>query len=188
MPPVTDLLAWEAPANTRQVAALVTPLANFYSDGEGASTEALVAALEGTVSALSGSGYTMHEIAWAVRAFWRDPANAWVMAKSRPVNPAMFIPHIEELRRLQASLTTRITEYDLSRLLTRFPSELCRNDFGICGYDTADRPLFMFKRAGVLRTMIAKSKRLTPTLPIQRSSAPVGLAGLLVEYSAANED
>lgn len=130
----------------------------FYN--QALPTDGLTRAAKSTAEALVAGGFTSAEIRFAMRRMWTDKTMYWVFAKNYPLNPAAFIPHIYDLRRLQSALMFPARMEIVQRLCAEFPDELHPQDFGKCSFDVMDNPLYAYKHAGQLKEMGRNSIRL----------------------------
>lgn len=158
LPRASDLMRWDEPADVDRLTTWLRSLTPFYNPN--LPTQGLAKAAAQTAEALVAGGFTSAEIRFAMRRMWTDKTMSWTFKKNYPINPADFIPHIHELRRLQSALMFPAKIEVVQRLCSAFPDELHPADFDICNYDRQDNPLYQYKHFKALRQMALNSKRL----------------------------
>ena len=152
---------WDKPADPEKLGQWLKALAPFYN--QNLPMEGLAKSAVATSEALVAGGFTGPEISFALRRMWTDRSLYWCFAKNYPMNPALFIPHIHELRKLQAALMFPSKMEMVQRLCAEFPDELHPGDFGYAGDDGFRNKLYRYKRAHLIREYGRTSKRLRAT-------------------------
>lgn len=88
--------------------------------------------------------YTAAELAYAAKELPFDDFLNNKLRYGKPIMPADFERVIDEVRTKRRLMDRRIPESQLDELLMELP-ELDRSDFGQCGYDHNDRPLYVLE-------------------------------------------
>lgn len=148
LPAVPDLRsveAWRDPATPPQAAAAVSVVLALTQPD---AADEQVATL---VDLVGRRGYTQAELAYAVRELPYDPVlDKKLQFSGTKVTAADFERWIGEFRSLRKLLAVALRQEDVNRLIEKHPNWLSWNDFGICGYTSAETPLYRYCYAGVV--------------------------------------
>lgn len=180
LPRCSEIAKWDEPADVKRLTTYLRGLLPYYN--QALPTAGLARAAQATAEALVAGGFTSAEIRFSMRRMWADKTMYWAFAKNYPLNPAAFIPHIYDLRRLQSALMFPARMETVQRLCAEFPDELHPQDFGKCSFDAMDNALYAYKHAGMIKEMGRKSTRLRD-IPDAQS-----VGELLVAYTKEGEE
>jgi len=181
LPRIDAIAEWETPIALEQLQHWMTALVPFYN--QSMPTVGLADAARATAEALQAAGYTSAEVRFAFRRMWSDKTIVWIFAKNSPLNPGVFIPHIEELRGMQHALLFDMRHEMVMRLCRQFPSDLHPHDFGPGNFGTgrdSHTRLYRYKKQHLLREASRNSKRLAApqgAIPIRQLVAAYATGG-----------
>lgn len=179
VPSMRDVQAWDEPASEDLVTASVTQV---FTDVQMGASPGLIGR---TVVLVSERGYTAAEIAYAVQEMKYDQAlDKKLSFPDGELSAADFDRVVSDLRRLRHALTMQLRMEDVNRWVERFPNLLSVDDFGICGYTSAETPLYRFSFTGTVkerRPMPQLIEREDPGSERERTAetSPVALGSLI---------
>ena len=145
MPSLRDEAAWTVAGSVMEARAAVTVVVAMHLPG----TE------DGDVQKLARMvaqrGYSQAELAFAASELLYDAVlSKRLQFPDVRIVPADFERVIVEHRRMRRQLTMMLREIDMNRLVMDYPSHLSLEDFGVCGFDSFDQPLYRFAQSGPL--------------------------------------
>jgi len=138
VPGLLDEKAWLAKADSTHPVVAVSQVMDVAAPDASADRISLLARL------ISQRGYTAAELAYAAQELPFDDYLNSKLRYGKPIMPADFERVIEQVRTKRRLIGERIPEGKLDEVLLDIDS-LCRDDFGVCAYDSNGQPLYTMK-------------------------------------------
>lgn len=183
VPSLRDEAGWLVPSKPHHAQAAVSLVVAMLDPGE---EERQVVQL---VQMVAKRGYSVAELAFAANELLYDETLArrlsYPEGRNQGITPADFERVIVGHRRLRKQLTMPLRQIDVNRLVMEYPGQLSLEDFGVCGFDGMDQPLYRYAKKGPIES----PPPLCPQLPektVERTGDGSGIVKLGDVLSTTN--